>query len=798
MPSAERRVRHLAGSSEMTRARHSTILKGMEGDEKLRADEAQHVTDLSDRETSISGAVKAAVEKPGANPAAFDVGPGKNSEPEKHPELHKWATFLQGVIHFDTTKMEPWIGLRNALGVCLPLAGGIALGMPLGGLALASGALNVSYTDGHEPYRERARRMLSSSAICAIAVMAGGLAGHHHVAIALATAWAFGSGMAIALGTVAESLGVISLVVLIIYSAQSLTPDRALQAGGLAFAGGVVQTFFSLALWPLRTDEPERRTLANLYMALAKAAANATLLMQTPPAIEASTSAQQALAYRASDHSVQSERLRSLLSQAERMRLRLFTLGRMLRRMRREKFGFAPAEMIESFLESSAKAMTAIAESLVRRTPVIIDDSLVAALRSSTEALRENHETREATFLAAVVRDARLQMDALLGQLRAAAQLVGDVAPAGAAIFRKREQKRPWRMRFGGNLARLAANITFRSAVFRHAVRLSVTVAAAEILSRSLETPRAYWLPMTVVLVLKPEFTITFTRGLLRIAGTIVGLLLATAMFHFLPKGIGLEVMLVGGFVFLLRWAGPANYGVFGVAVSALIVLLIAISGVAPKDVILARGINTLLGGVLALVAYGLWPTWERRQVGEVMARLLEAYRAYASLVFDCVVGREQANAAELDKVRMAARLARTNAVGSVDRMQAEPGTSAGEVGLLIGMLASSHRFIHAVMSVEAGTLSVDRRDVTPELRGFSADVLQALDDRIAELRLSRAAGSRRADLRESYRRLSKAAAPTEEYALLMVEADRMTNSLNTLREQIAKWRLVKTRRRDR
>jgi uncharacterized membrane protein YccC len=761
----------------------------MEGDEKLRADEAEQAANHHEPETSITGADAIPVESSRADHKPSGQGSSRSSDLEKHPELHKWATFLQGVVHFDTTKMEPWIGLRNALGVCVPLAAGVALGMPLGGLALASGALNVSYSDGHEPYRERARRMLSSSAICAIAVMTGGLAGHREVAIALATAWAFGSGMAIALGTVSESLGVISLVVLVIYSAQSLTPERAVQAGALAFAGGVIQTFFSLALWPLRTDEPERRALANLYMALGRAATNTAQLMKGPPSAEASTNAQQALAFRASDHSVQSERLRSLLSQAERMRLRLFTLGRMLRRMRRQKFGFAPAEIIESFLESSAHAITAIGESLVRKSPVPTDDSRLAAMRTATETLRENHETSESNFLASVVRDARLQMDALLGQLRAAAQLVGDVTPEGQAIFRDREKRRPWRMRFGGNLARLAANLTLRSAVFRHAVRLSITVAAAEILSRSLETPRAYWLPMTVVLVLKPEFTITFTRGLLRIAGTIVGLLLATAMFHFLPQGVGLEVALVGGFVLLLRWAGPANYGVFGIAVSALIVLLIAISGVSPKEVILARGINTLMGGMLALIAYAIWPTWERHQVGEVMARLLEAYRAYFSLTVESFVGSKPFNPGEFDKVRMAARLARTNAVGSVDRMQAEPGTRAEEVGLLIGMLASSHRFVHAVMSVEASILPMAQRGATPEFRGFTAEVLQALDDLIAELRFSRGPGPKRPDLRESYRRLSKAAAPTEEYALMMVEADRITNSLNTLREQIAKWR---------
>ena len=43
-------------------------------------------------------------------------------------------------------------------------------------------------------------------------------------------------------------------------------------------------------------------------------------------------------------------------------------------------------------------------------------------------------------FLAAVVRDARHQMDALAGQLRAAMQLAGDVTPAGLEATERREK----------------------------------------------------------------------------------------------------------------------------------------------------------------------------------------------------------------------------------------------------------------------------------------------------------------------------------------------------------------------
>src|SRR5580704_10040599 len=154
------------------------------------------------------------------------------AKPAEPPALNKWQKFWRGVLHVDTAKMDPWTAARNAIGVALPLAVGIALGMPLGGLAVASGALNVSYSDGHDPYKQRARRMLAASALCAVAVMAGGLAGHNNfAAVALISIWAFGSGMAITLGPTGESLGVISLVVLIIYAAQSLTPSEPCRPG---------------------------------------------------------------------------------------------------------------------------------------------------------------------------------------------------------------------------------------------------------------------------------------------------------------------------------------------------------------------------------------------------------------------------------------------------------------------------------------------------------------------------------------------------------------------------------------
>src|SRR5215475_7782297 len=119
----------------------------------------------------------------------------------------------QIITHVDRSKINVAQALRNTLGVVAPLIVGQMMGMPRGGLAMASGALNVSYSDGSDPYEQRAKRMLASTVWCSIAVLLGGLTAHNNVMpVVAATGWAFIAGMLVALGTTAADVGVISAV----------------------------------------------------------------------------------------------------------------------------------------------------------------------------------------------------------------------------------------------------------------------------------------------------------------------------------------------------------------------------------------------------------------------------------------------------------------------------------------------------------------------------------------------------------------------------------------------------------
>jgi uncharacterized membrane protein YccC len=705
--------------------------------------------------------------------------------PAEH--LTAWASFWQTVTRYDAARVNPWLALRNAIGVALPLVAGVAGGQLSAGLVAGTGALNVAFSDGQEPYRQRARRMLAASALVGFAVFSGALCGQNQViAVAASALWAFAAGMLVAVSTAAADLGTVSLVVLVVYGAFPMSTEKAMLSGLLAFAGGLLQILLAVALWPLRPYAPERRALGELYRELARAAVSPGRSTEAPPASVQSTQAQNALA--TMDQSIEAERYRSLLSQAERVRLSLLTLARLRARIRREDPENTAGEILDRYFVLSSRMLSSLGNSLVAGAPAREVPKELEEVESLAEQLRDRNAA-DSSPISAMLADARFQMDAMAGQLRSAVDLAAYATPAGLVAFDRRESRKPWSLRIGGIIATLRANFSLNSAAFRHAVRLSVCVAIGDTLGRGLEFRRSYWLPMTIAIVLKPDFTATFSRGVLRFIGTFAGLLLATGMFHVLPAGNGVQVGLIAALMFVLRCYGPANYGILVVAVTALVVLLIALTGNTPQAAIAARGLNTLAGGVIALIAYWIWPTWERTQAPEAMAQMLDAYRLYFRAIRESYLALDKSFAHELDRTRFAARRARSNIEASVDRLTAEPGISAESVQRLRAMLASSHRLVHAFMALESGLATSHPVPAREEFRPFANHVELTLFYLAAALRGSPLTRAGLPDLREDHHALVHASDPlTERYALVNIETDRITNSLNTLSEEVLRW----------
>lgn len=680
------------------------------------------------------------------------------------------------------------MAFRNAVAVAAPLAIGMAMDNALGAVAVSTGALNVSYSDGRDPYAQRARRMLTWSILGAIAVFTGSWSGATNwAAVSLTFLWAFTAGMMASISTRAGDLGLNTLVSLIVFAARGKTTlEGAFYTALLVLAGGLLQTGLALLYWPIRRSSPERRAVAGVYALLAKEISPQSDPLTKAPLVAPSAEVQDTLAALGRDHSSEGERFRLLFDQVDRIRLSVFTLIRLRDELQNgASDSGALAGEIDRLIEAASKLAAAVGSCLTSGETSKAPEDVLSQVDEDAERIRISARDSDGSIAREIVSTSEV----LVGQLRAVAELASHVVPKGVEEYARRELAQPWKYQMRSWIATLRANLDLRSTFFRHAVRLAVWVTLGDAIGRAMNGRRAYWIPMTIAVVLKPDFTATISRGVLRLAGTFGGLVLATVLYHLLPESPFTQLFLVGVFTFALRFIGPANYGVFSIAITGLIVFLIAATGTSPAEVVLQRGVNTAIGGVIALVAYAIWPTWERRQVSETMAEMLDACRVYFRAVMKGFSDRGPGLETELNETRRAWRRARSAAEASVDRVAAEPRVTAQKLETLTSMLASSHALAHAIMAIEAGIVHRQTQSSSEALEQFANDVEFTLYYLAAALRGSAAAAETLPKLRDDHRRLMETRdrfAIADEF--ILVETDHITTTLNTLREQTIRY----------
>ena len=726
---------------------------------------------------------------------------------------------LQSLIQLKPRDVPLRVALRNSAAVVVPLALGIATGHTGIGLGIAAGALNTMFLDQPGPYRLRMQRMLLTAIAAGLSTFAGGVLGANTLLLAIAAlVWGVGGGLLVALGPNAGRAGLTSMILLVITAAEPQTPGEALDAGLLIFAGGLLQMLLAIAAWPLQRYRPERHALASLCRQLATSARAPTGLEQAPPVTQALLDVESLLhgSHRARGDVM--ETFRVLAGIVERVRRELLALADLDTMIDDAEAKATLARM----REYAARTLAALGDALDRGASPLaasaamegFDSALAELSRMAGEngralthrSLRERFplsrsagEGASAAVSDRMIFDRKTQRklaiavargNGLAGQLRAALRNADFAGSRGDLRALAAEARLPRTLRERSALAILRANLTLASIAFRHALRCGVCLAIAVVGERALAIPHGYWIPMTTAIVLKPDFAGTFSFGLLRVIGTMLGLVLTTALVHYAFgsdwERLALLALLCLGF----RVLTTVHYGLGVMLLTGLVVILLSFYGSAPGGTMIARGIATALGSALALVGYVVWPSWESQRVPQAVAAMIDAYRVHLRTL---LTGDASARAA----ARLAARSARTNAQASIERLRGEPRRDDALLAFGESMFVNANRFIRADMALEA---ALDDAGALPE-----RDAVLAFAARV-DAQLAAIAGSLRDGtpppaerLRKSERALAellemtKSDAGAADVAGAVADAcDRITDSLDTLAHLLRQRRLAR------
>ncbi len=644
--------------------------------------------------------------------------------------LRRVSAYFAPAVRLGSARPAPATGLRAAVATVVPLAIGHALGTPSAGIAALAGFL-TTIADKGGSYRTRATAQGALAISAATAAVVGAMAGGGpwvtppltFVIIALC-------GFALSYGTAAGSVGISTAIVFVASLASPAPAADAFMRGALVFSGAAWAMVLALGLWPVRPYRPARRTVASSYRTTAalveEVAAHAGL--------DRGESWHTELAKRSGELRAAIEAARGVLAVTRRGRFGESRRGeRLLVLLEAEDQIFGLVLALSEVLDAR-RATRATPDPLSTAVQTALGDLAAATRDLATLVEREGEgggsslpaswdgPSRVRVRIEQLPPDARLDTGAvvaLFDRLREFWGVARDAARgiAGLRVPREDATSEPVK----GILAPFVSNLSPRSVVFRHAIRMACTATAAVTLTHALGLKRGYWVTIAAIVIVQPYLGASTTKGLQRIMGTIAGCAL-TAVLAWLVHA---NFVAVAALVFALAGVGvamsPLNYAVYTTFTTATFVLL-AEATASDWHLVGTRVTNTLLGGAIALLASRLlWPERELSRFPTHMASALRANADYLDTVIRAVAEADP-NADVVARARRNVGLATINAEASFQRLLVETPNDDGLVEPIMSLLVFNRRLsrgLTAMLTTATGE--------TSELTAFGAATVAGL-----------------------------------------------------------------------
>ncbi|WP_405606757.1 FUSC family protein [Polaribacter sp. Asnod1-A03] len=176
------------------------------------------------------------------------------------------------------------------------------------------------------------------------------------------------------------------------------------------------------------------------------------------------------------------------------------------------------------------------------------------------------------------------------------------------------------------DLRKLKANFSFKSPIFRHSLRLTLTMLIGFIIGNFIEMQQSYWILLTVVVIMRPSYGLTKERTKNRVVGTLIGAAIAVAIV-FLTQNTVIYALIAALSLIIGFSLVKQNYRNGAAFITVYVIFMYALIHPNILTVIEFRVFDTLIGSVLAYLGnYFFWPVWESKNIKEFFSNSIDSF----------------------------------------------------------------------------------------------------------------------------------------------------------------------------
>ena len=247
----------------------------------------------------------------------------------------------------------------------------------------------------------------------------------------------------------------------------------------------------------------------------------------------------------------------------------------------------------------------------------------------------------------------------------------------------------------------LVRNLSFKSPIFRHSIRLAVTVMIGFALGSIFSFQNPYSILLIIIVIMRPSYGLTKSRAKDRIIGTLIGGSVAFAVVFLIQDYYVNAVLGIISLVIALSLV-QKNYRASSTFITLSVVFIYAILSPDVLSLIKFRILDTFVGAGLSYVAMlWLWPSWEYVEIKENLEHSVKANTNFLHKIADYY--QLKGNIPTSFKIaRNQAFLETSNLSSAFQRMAQEPKSKQRETDKIYELVVLNHTFLVSLASLSS------------------------------------------------------------------------------------------------